>query len=1327
MTPAPTSPRSTGPEIDQSARAAVSAPLQVLLALALCLSTTPGTAQVVPPVGDNLEIAGVDGLPLPDLSLGLVSTALEIPGAAVQPYAFAWLGHQTGAPGTTDLRIKVLNNDGTTRIAETILDSIVDGDGDLSGISRPALAADGEGNFMVVWLRSDGATAELRAKVFRPISDGAFGPVVIPASVSAPPPGSGHHVLLESNTDAELAATGLVNIVPDLDLGAFGAMALSWSNPNTGPDTGLYFQLFDLDIDGVPPATQTSTITPRMAPTLVSSALQRHDNGRVAINSNTEESVVVWRRVEGEIQAQRFSATGARVGNPLSVAARPENTLSSNHDPEVAWDLQDTFWVVWEHSSYQAAFGGSGWSSTDQQVLVSRFGRDGSVHLDALEAEIPPATITQPKRRPRIVTSSSAGDVALAWETTLQSCQLIQGGVVANMLFSGSCLGVTHPSSATSCTVAVTINPLNGLSYDHCRWNAQLDDDPQTPSTNNSWAKFANNSIRSGTGSGLVSFTLGTNAGATQQNRCVVLTILGRQFRIEQACNGGGCIPCASQLGDGSELRLETPSTSLAEDLALLGADKGGIPATTDVYARWLDSTFLADAATPTGQFQVNSYSVGVQGPVAIAQQRDGDFLVGWEGETAGAASGLAIQRYATPVELVVNDVGILEGPFSFKATAAFTVTASKAHPTDGVFPSVEVLTIDDSATVAEPNPDYSRVSQVLSFEPGSLAQAVLVNVQDDEVFEDTEQFFLDLFNETDALLIKNRGIGVIIDNDDPEEVSFKPADRNVSVCEDGSDASGGCLPPLAGTPASVTLEVSLARAQEVDGTVQFQTVAGPLPDGAAAGEDYEPVVGEVQFLAGTTTGFITIELNDDILAENDEVFYVDLFDPQDLSLGFARASVTIVNDDTCLAIPSAQAPPDGDPNTDDGIPPAMSVSGGTGYLCVVNTASCPWSAAIEPDPNDPSPGWLQLLAVEQQDPPLGHPCQDYDGGGVEPAIDFGGWIHYQVDPNTGANGRNSTIEVAEEPIPISQEGGACNLIATPSSLFFYPVAEDLTGTIAVSYPSPPDDPTLCSTAFWNASESANWIVDLEGEAGTSGTGAGTVTFTVLPNLTTTTRSDVVVIQGTQVTVVQEGIFEDHFDVGSSPPGWALSGSGVWSQAGTHLTGAAPSTFETAIAAPFPGCISCDLEADVRFDQFGKGTATVFGWYRNSQNHIALTVDEFLDRWILTQRAGGVDTVIVDLERDVLVGQSYPIAMGFDGSVLTLTIAGDEVCPPAISGSSLLCPPALPLADGTVGFGVGSAVASFDRIRVVRSDGPVPVFADGFESGNTAAWSTSAP
>jgi hypothetical protein len=83
--------------------------------------------------------------------------------------------------------------------------------------------------------------------------------------------------------------------------------------------------------------------------------------------SSNGSSVVVWTQMKsslnGDIKAQRFNSSGAKVGGEITIATG----FSPQHDPAVAMDAKGNFTVVWVHD----------FSSTDKDVRAARFNSYG--------------------------------------------------------------------------------------------------------------------------------------------------------------------------------------------------------------------------------------------------------------------------------------------------------------------------------------------------------------------------------------------------------------------------------------------------------------------------------------------------------------------------------------------------------------------------------------------------------------------------------------------------------------------------------------------------------------------------------------------------------------------------------------------------------------------------------------------------------------------------------------------------------------------------------------------------------------------------------------
>lgn len=161
-----------------------------------------------------------------------------------------------------------------------------------------------------------------------------------------------------------------------------------------------------------------------------------------------------------------------------------------------------------------------------------------------------------------------------------------------------------------------------------------------------------------------------------------------------------------------------------------------------------------------------------------------------------------------------------------------------------------------------------------------------------------------------------------------------------------------------------------------------------------------------------------------------------------------------------------------------------VSVSAGTGTSIAVTTSvqACPWTAVS----NDPS--WI---TVTSGTPGTGNGTVGWTFGG-----------------NTSASGRNGTMTIAGQTFTAMQPGCTYPLSATSLTI------SNAGGSGQTVNVTP--NGTACQ---WTASESESW---LNIDSGASGTGNGTVSFTVDANMTMAPRSGVMTIAGQTFTVNQD-------------------------------------------------------------------------------------------------------------------------------------------------------------------------------------------------------------
>ena len=158
----------------------------------------------------------------------------------------------------------------------------------------------------------------------------------------------------------------------------------------------------------------------------------------------------------------------------------------------------------------------------------------------------------------------------------------------------------------------------------------------------------------------------------------------------------------------------------------------------------------------------------------------------------------------------------------------------------------------------------------------------------------------------------------------------------------------------------------------------------------------------------------------------------------------------------------------------------SIGAAGGTGTpIGVTAAAGCSWTGAS-------SVSWITLVTG-----------QTGTGNGT---------VTYTVLANTGP-ARNGTLTVAGQTVTISQNSGCTFTLSSTSQDF--PKEGGTGGPVTV---------TTQSGCAWTAKSNASWITIT---SGTSGTGSGSVTFTVAAN-TGGARTGTLTIAGSTFTVTEQ-------------------------------------------------------------------------------------------------------------------------------------------------------------------------------------------------------------
>merc|ERR1719232_330517 len=191
---------------------------------------------------------------------------------------------------------------------------------------------------------------------------------------------------------------------------------------------------------------------------------------------------------------------------------------------------------------------------------------------------------------------------------------------------------------------------------------------------------------------------------------------------------------------------------------------------------------------------------------------------------------------------------------------------------------SVNFETSDGTANAGE---DYVAKAGVIEFEEGEYIKSVEIEIIDDDVWEETETFFVRLFNpsrgtEMDKICVTQVSI---INDDEPGILQFQK-------------------PSYLYKESAGMAELVIERNDGCDGRVTVRYKTKDIT--AIAGKDYEARDEVVEFTHGEVTKTIQIPLHDDDVFNEDKIFEVMLSDPTAGStLGKSKCTiVTILNDD---------------------------------------------------------------------------------------------------------------------------------------------------------------------------------------------------------------------------------------------------------------------------------------------------------------------------------------------------------------------------------------------------------------------------------------------
>lgn len=281
--------------------------------------------------------------------------------------------------------------------------------------------------------------------------------------------------------------------------------------------------------------------------------------------------------------------------------------------------------------------------------------------------------------------------------------------------------------------------------------------------------------------------------------------------------------------------------------------------------------------------------------------------------------------------QFVISNASVVEG-----GTAILTVTRSGAT---GSTVGVNYATANGSAIAPD---DFTAASGTLTFSAGEISKTIAVSTVDDNVYEGTEAFTVNLSGATGGAII-SAPVGTVSLGDNDSAPSF--AISNASTTEGGS----------------IVMTVTKSGAAAMNLSVTYATA-----NGSAVGPgDYSPASGILTFLPGETSKTITIGTVDDAIYEASETFSVNLSGPSGGATISAPTGTATINDNDVapsFAVSNVSV------NEGDYANVTVTKSGATGVNATVSYATADGTAKASGVPSgnyQPTTGSLTFLPGE--------------------------------------------------------------------------------------------------------------------------------------------------------------------------------------------------------------------------------------------------------------------------------------------------------------------------------------------------------------------------
>ena len=236
--------------------------------------------------------------------------------------------------------------------------------------------------------------------------------------------------------------------------------------------------------------------------------------------------------------------------------------------------------------------------------------------------------------------------------------------------------------------------------------------------------------------------------------------------------------------------------------------------------------------------------------------------------------------------------------------------------------PSLSTVTVDyttAAGTALSGGVDFTGGSGTLSFAAGETSKVVSITLSNDLTVENLEHFHFQLSSPTNATLGQDDAMISIVDND---TAAAQPA---LSVRDVVVDEKSGTASFVVAMDASTLSPV----------TVNYAIAGGTATTGSDYAAGADPLSGTLSFAAGETAKTVTVNINDDALAEAAERFNLVLSNASNATIRDGRGVAVIGASDATAALNPTISAAD------------QTLSEADGYVDMVLSLSTPSSQAV--------------------------------------------------------------------------------------------------------------------------------------------------------------------------------------------------------------------------------------------------------------------------------------------------------------------------------------------------------------------------------------------